>query len=454
MLQENQILDVEIIDLNHMGKGVAKSDNLVIFVDDVIPGDIAKIKITEIKKNYALGELITIIKPSENRIDSACGFFEQCGGCQLMHMNYEEQLKYKRERVINELKRAGVNTEEVTVNDTLGMKTPFRYRNKTTFSVTEKNNDIFIGPYEQGTYNTVDISGCLIQSREADEVVNLFKNLMIKYKIDAYDKMTGKGIVRNIIIRNNRNNELMIVIVTTIENFKNKEEFIDNLVSINSNIKTVIQNINNKNTNLVMGRKNKVLYGQGTINDTIDDLSFVISPEAFFQVNPEQTEKLYQTAIQYADINKDEVCFDIYCGIGTISLMAAKYAKKVYGVEIVEQAVVDARANALNNNIHNVEFFAGKAEEVVPKLYKQKIKADVVIVDPPRKGCEKPVIDTIINMSPKKVVYVSCNPSTLARDIKLLEEGGYKLIKAQPVDMFPWTVHVECVVLMQNVKNG
>lgn len=367
-----------------------------------------------------------------------------------MHMNYEEQLKYKRERVINELKRAGVNTEEVTVNDTLGMKTPFRYRNKTTFSVTEKNNDIFIGPYEQGTYNTVDISGCLIQSREADEVVNLFKNLMIKYKIDAYDKMTGKGIVRNIIIRNNRNNELMIVIVTTIENFKNKEELIDNLVSINSNIKTVIQNINNKNTNLVMGRKNKVLYGQGTINDTIDDLSFVISPEAFFQVNPEQTEKLYQTAIQYADINKDEVCFDIYCGIGTISLMAAKYAKKVYGVEIVEQAVVDARANALNNNIHNVEFFAGKAEEVVPKLYKQKIKADVVIVDPPRKGCEKPVIDTIINMSPKKVVYVSCNPSTLARDIKLLEEGGYKLIKAQPVDMFPWTVHVETCVLLSH----
>jgi 23S rRNA (uracil1939-C5)-methyltransferase len=201
-----------------------------------------------------------------------------------------------------------------------------------------------------------------------------------------------------------------------------------------------------------MGRKNIILYGEGTINDTIDDLNFVISPEAFFQVNPEQTEKLYQTAIKYADINKDEVCFDIYCGIGTISLMAAKQAKKVYGVEIVEQAIINARENALKNNIHNAEFFAGKAEEVVPKLYIQKIKADVVIVDPPRKGCENPVIDTIINMSPKKVVYVSCNPSTLARDIKLLEEGGYKLIKAQPVDMFPWTVHVECVTLMSRVE--
>jgi 23S rRNA (uracil1939-C5)-methyltransferase len=452
MLQDNQILDVEIIDLNHMGKGVAKSDNFVIFVDDVVPGDIVKIKITDIKKNYALGELINIIKGSDNRIEPPCGFFEQCGGCQLMHMNYEGQLKYKKERVINELKRSGIDIQDVTINDTLGMEDPFRYRNKTTFSVTKKDNEIVIGPYEQGTYNTVDIKGCLIQSREADEAVNLFKNLMLKYNIDAYDKKTGEGTIRNIIIRNNRKNELMLIIVTNIENFKNKDQLVDDLVRNNPSIKTVIQNINNKNTNLVMGRKNIILYGEGTINDTIDDLNFVISPEAFFQVNPEQTEKLYQTAIKYADINKDEVCFDIYCGIGTISLMAAKQAKKVYGVEIVEQAIINARENALKNNIHNAEFFAGKAEEVVPKLYIQKIKADVVIVDPPRKGCENPVIDTIINMSPKKVVYVSCNPSTLARDIKLLEEGGYKLIKAQPVDMFPWTVHVECVVLMSRVE--
>ena len=446
MLHENQIIDVEIIDLNHMGKGVAKLYNFVIFVDNLVPGDIAKVKITEKKKNYALGELIDIIKPSENRIEPVCSFFEQCGGCQLMHMTYAEQLKYKRERVINEFKRSKVDTASVTVNNTLGMKDPFRYRNKTAFSITRKNNEIIIGPYEQGTYNTVNINGCLIQSSEADEAVNLFKYLMQKYKIDVYDKKTGKGTVRNIVIRNNRKKELMFIIVTNIENFKNKEQLVDDLVNNNSNIKTVIQNINNKNTNLVMGRKNIVLYGEGIIYDTIDDLNFAISPETFFQVNPEQTEKLYQTAIQYANINKGEVCFDIYCGIGTISLMAAKHAKKVYGVEVVEQSIINARENALVNNIQNVGFFVGKAEEVVPQLYKQKIKADVVIVDPPRKGCEKPVIDTIISMSPKKLVYVSCNPSTLARDIKLLEEGGYKLIKAQPVDMFPMTPHVECIV--------
>lgn len=448
MLEENLITDVEIIDVNHMGKGVAKIDNFVVFVDGVITGDIAEIKIIETKKNFAVGKLLKIIKDSEQRIIPHCSHFEQCGGCQLMHMNYEVQLKYKKDRVINELNRAGVDIENIVLNDTLGMSDPFRYRNKTAFSVTKKNNDIYIGPYEQGTYNTVDIEGCLIQSEEADKAISLFKDLMVKYKIDAYDKKSSRGTVRNIVIRNNRKNELMFIIVTTVEEFKNKDSLVKELAANNSNIKTIIQNINNKNTNLVMGRKNITLYGEGTITDTIDDLSFTISPETFFQINPVQTEKLYQTAIEYADINDDEVCFDIYCGIGTISLMSAKHAKKVYGVEIVEQSIINARENALNNEISNAEFYAGKAEELVPRLSKQNIKADVVIVDPPRKGCEKEVIDTIISMASQKVVYVSCNPSTLARDIKFLEEGGYRLRKVQPVDMFPWSVHVETVILM------
>lgn len=446
MLDKGQIIQVEIIDINHMGKGVAKIDNFVVFVDKTITGDIAEIKITETKKNYAVGKLLKIIKSSKQRITPHCSHFEQCGGCQLMHMSYEEQLKYKKNSVINEFKRADVDTENIQIDDTLGMQDPFRYRNKTAFSVTEKNNEIYIGPYEQGTYNTVDIEGCLIQSIEADKVVSMFKNLMVKYKVDAYDKKLGKGTVRNIVIRNNRKNELMLIIVTTQESFKNKDELVKELAASNLNIKTIIQNINSKNTNLVMGRKNITLYGEGTINDTIDDLNFTISPETFFQVNPIQTEKLYQTAIEFANIKNHEVCFDIYCGIGTISLMAAKHAKKVYGVEIVEQSIINARENAVKNNIENVEFYAGKAEEVLPKLYKQNIKADVVIVDPPRKGCEKEVIDTMISMSPQKIVYVSCNPSTLARDIKMLEEGGYKLKEVQPVDMFPWSVHTEVVV--------
>lgn len=452
MLEENQVAEVEIIDVNHMGKGVAKIENFVVFIDGVITGDRAQIKIIESKKNYAVGKLLKITKKSEQRVVPACVHFEKCGGCQLMHMNYAEQLKYKKNRVINELNRANIDTNNVLINETIGMQNPFRYRNKIAFSVSKKNNEIHIGPYEQGTYNTVDIEECLIQSEEADEAVSFFKDLMIKYKVDAYDKKSGKGTVRNIVIRNNRKNELMFIIVTYEEKFKNKDLIVRDLVEGNTNIKTIIQNINNKNTNLVMGRKNITLYGDGTINDTIDDLNFTISPETFFQINPLQTEKLYQTAINYANIQKDEICFDIYCGIGTISLMAAKNAKKVYGIEIVEQSIINARENAVINNINNTEFYAGKAEEVVPRLYQQNIKADVVIVDPPRKGCEEEVIDTIIKMAPKKVVYVSCNPSTLARDIKLLEAGGYNLKKVQPVDMFPWTVHVECVVLMSRTK--
>ena len=364
-----------------------------------------------------------------------------------MHMDYKEQLKYKRNRVISELRRARVNFHEETVNKTIGMEDPYRYRNKTTFSVTEKNNEIQIGPYEQGTYNTVDISSCLIQSKAADEAVTSFKNLMKKYNIRAYDMKTKKGIVRNIVIRNNRKGELMLIIVTTSESFQNKELLVNELSFI-PNITTIVQNINNKNTNLSMGIKNITLYGEGTITDTIDDLSFTISPETFFQINPIQTEKLYQTAIEYAHLDKDDICFDLYCGIGTISLMAAKKAKKVFGIEIVNRSIINARENAKKNNISNLEFYAGKAEELLPQLNKQNIKADVIILDPPRKGCEKEVIDTIISMSPKRLVYVSCNPSTLARDIKLLESGGYMLKKVQPLDQFPWTVHVESIILM------
>ena len=453
MLEKGLVKVVEIIDINHTGQGVAKINNFVVFVSGTISGDKVKIKITDIKKNYATGEILSIIKPSEFRTASPCTYFQQCGGCQLMHMDYKEQLKYKRNRVISELRRARVNFHEETVNKTIGMEDPYRYRNKTTFSVTEKNNEIQIGPYEQGTYNTVDISSCLIQSKAADEAVTSFKNLMKKYNIRAYDMKTKKGIVRNIVIRNNRKGELMLIIVTTSESFQNKELLVNELSFI-PNITTIVQNINNKNTNLSMGIKNITLYGEGTITDTIDDLSFTISPETFFQINPIQTEKLYQTAIEYAHLDKDDICFDLYCGIGTISLMAAKKAKKVFGIEIVNRSIINARENAKKNNISNLEFYAGKAEELLPQLNKQNIKADVIILDPPRKGCEKEVIDTIISMSPKRLVYVSCNPSTLARDIKLLESGGYMLKKVQPLDQFPWTVHVECVVLLTKVHNG
>lgn len=448
MLEKGLVKEAEIIDMNHMGQGLAKIDNFVVFVSKALTGDRVKIKITDIKKNYARGEIIDIVKPSESRIKPPCPYSEQCGGCQLMHMDYKEQLNYKRTRVISEFRRAGVSFDEETVYDTIGMDGPYRYRNKTAFSVTEKNNEIEIGPYEQGTYNTVDIKSCLLQSKAADELVTSFKNLMKKYNIEAYDKKTGKGIIRNIVIRNNQKNELMLIIVTTREVFRNKVQLINELSQI-PNIKTIVQNINNKNTNLIMGSKNIILYGEGVIIDSIGDMSFTISLETFFQINPLQTEKLYRTAIDYAGISKDDICFDIYCGIGTISLLAAKKAKKVYGVEIVEQSIINARGNAEKNSISNVEFHAGKAEEIILELYKQNIKADIVILDPPRKGCGKEVIDTIINMAPGRLVYVSCNPSTLARDIKLFEDGGYKLEKTQPLDQFSWSVHCEVVCKLE-----
>lgn len=451
MLENGQIKEVEIIDINHTGQGVAKVDNFVVFVDNAVTGDIVEIEITEKKKNFAVGRLKKIIKESAQRVKPHCSYYYDCGGCQLMHLDYAANLLYKKSRVINELRRASINLDDVKVHETMGMEDPFRYRNKTAFSVAEKNNEIIIGPYEQGTYNTVDISGCMLQTTEADRAVALFKNLMIKHNIKAYDKRTGNGTIKSVVVRSSRKNELMFIIVTSSESFPVKEKLVEELITAIKAISTVVQNINPKNTNLVMGYKNITLYGEGTITDTIGDLTFTISPETFFQINPQQTEKLYEKAIDYADLKNDQVCFDIYCGIGTISLMAAKKAKKVYGVEIVEQSIINAKENASANNIKNTEFFAGKAEVLLPKLYKKNVKADVVIVDPPRKGCEKEVIDTIISMKAERVVYVSCNPSTLARDIKMLEDGGYRLIEVQPVDQFPWTVHVECVALMLRV---
>ncbi len=446
---KGQCFVVEIIDINYMGNGVAKIDDFVVFVEGAVTGDRVQIKITNVKKNFAFGEIIKILEKSKYRIEPPCKYYNQCGGCQMMHVGYEEQLKYKKNIVLNELKRASVNLDDAEINETIGMDYPVRYRNKTTFSVTEKNKEIIIGPYEEGTYNTVDISSCLLQSEASDKALSILKNAMIKLHIRGYDKKTRRGEVKNIVIRSNRKNEFMLIIVTAHETLPNREKLVHELTSNIKELKTIVQNINSSDTNLVMGRKNITLYGEGTIKDTIGDLVFTISPETFFQINSAQTEKLYEKAIDYAELDKNDVCFDLYCGIGTISLMAAKRAKKVYGVEIVEQSIINARENAKLNNVTNTEFYAGKTEKILPMLYKKNISADVIIVDPPRKGCEKEVIDTIIDLSPEKVVYVSCSPQSLARDIKLLESGGYKLKKIQPVDQFPWTVHVETVILLQ-----
>lgn len=447
-MEKNYITEVEIIDLNYLGKGVAKIDDMVVFVEGAVINDIVKIKIKDVKKNYAIGEILDIVKPSINRIKPECKYYDRCGGCNLMHMNYNFGLEYKRNRVINELSRVKINLDNVKVHDTIAMENPFRYRNKMVFSVSKDKNNIVIGPLEEKSYTTVDIEECLIQPSVADLVLNKIKDLFKKYNVSAYCEKSKKGVVRKIVVRSNQKNEVMVVIVTSTPNMPNKDEIVNGLRESVKEVKTIVQNINIKRDSTIMGCENIVLYGDGVIKDTIEDFEFTISPETFFQVNNEQTNKLYKKAIEFADIKENEVCFDLYCGIGTLTMMASRYSKKVYGVEVVEQSVVNARKNAKINKVENVEFYAGKVEEIVPKLYNKSIVADVVILDPPRSGCEKVVCDTIINMKPNRVVYVSCNPSTLARDLKIFLDEGYILKEVVPVDQFCWSGHVEAVTLL------
>lgn len=445
----NNTYEIEIIDLNHKGQGVAKIDGFTIFLDRGIPGDIGKAKILSVKKNYGVGKFISIDEKSKDRIEAICEIEHECGGCQIQSIDYNKQLEIKKNIVINNIKRIG-GLENVLIHDTIGMENPYRYRNKAQFPVKSSDNKIDIGFYKINTHEIVDTEKCYIQHDVNDEVTKLIKEYMIKFNVSGYDEKSGKGIIRHILTKTSfKTNDVMVVIITNGSKLPHKEELIEILTNNIKSIKSIVQNINTKRNNVILGDKSKTLWGEGKIIDYISDLKFNISPQSFFQVNPIQTEVLYNKALEYANLIGDETVFDIYCGIGTISLFLAKKAKKVYGIEVVEKAIEDAKENARINNISNAEFYAGKAEEVFPKLYKEGIKADVIVVDPPRKGCEESVLETIVKMNPSKVVYVSCNPSTLARDLKYLDENGYKTVEVQSVDMFPHTMHVETVVLIE-----
>lgn len=447
-LTPDQIIETEIIDMNHKGQGIAKKDGFVIFVDNAVTGDICKIQITLIKKKYGVGKVIEVLEKSTIRVKPNCKYFHSCGGCQIMNIDYDEQLKIKKHRVVNELKKVS-NIENIIVHDTIGMENPFRYRNKGSFPVAKSNGEIAIGAYEIGSHKMVDLDSCIIQHETVDEILKTFKIIMNLFKLKPYDEIKDRGLIKHLMIRSNKQNEIMIIIVTAHEKLPYKYEIADKLVKEIPNIKSIIQNVNIKQTNVILGNKNNVIYGDEIIKDTIFDLEFSISPHSFFQVNHTQTEVLYSKTLEYAHLTGKEIVFDIYCGIGTISLLLAKKAKEVYGIEIVKQAIINAKENADKNNIDNAHFFTGKAENIFPELYKKGITADVIVVDPPRKGCEKEVLNTIISMNPKRVVYVSCNPATLARDLKILEDGDYDIKKIQPVDMFPHSMHVECVCLIE-----
>ena len=449
--KKGDLLTLDIIDLTNEGLGVGKKDNFTIFVDGGLPGDVAKVKLTEVKKNFARGEAIQIIEPSKDRIVPRCEYFKKCGGCQLQELGYRAQLKLKTNIVKNAIERIG-KLEGVKVNETIGMENPFRYRNKGEFKVGNGFKGTSIGYFRQKSHDIVQVESCIIQNDVSDKVIKIVKDFMKEYNISAYNERNKTGIIRHVLTRIAKDGKTMVVIVTASNKLPHSEEFVNKITNNIDNVVSIYQNINTRSTSMVLGEKNIKLYGEDRIVDWIGNFKFYISPNSFFQVNSIQTEVLYGKALEYLDLKGGETVFDLYCGIGTISLFLSQKAKKVYGVEVVEAAILDAKENAKLNGVKNVEFFHGTSEEIFPSLLKKGIHGDAVVVDPPRKGCEKEVLNAIVKMNPKKVVYVSCNPATLARDLKYLGDNGYEVAEVQPVDMFPFTGHVECVGLMSRVE--
>lgn len=449
MLEKGKKYECKIVDIGQGGVGVGKHNDFTVFVDSALPGEIVDVKITKSKKKYAEGVISKIKKESDHRVERVCSMkYRNCGGCQIQELNYEKQLEIKTNEVVQDFKRIG-NLDSVKIHQTIGMEDPFRYRNKAQFPIQMVDGKLKIGFYKKKSHDVIDMDKCVIQHDKNDVIIEILRKFIEKNNISIYDEKTNKGLLRHIVTKvGYTTGEVMVVLVATKSEIPNINEFLEELKEKVEGFKTLVVNINDKKTNVILGRKNINIYGNGTIIDNIGTLKFEISPLSFFQVNPVQTEVLYNKALEYANIGKEDTVFDIYCGIGTISLFLAKNAKKVYGVEIVEDAIKDAEKNAKLNEIDNAEFFVGKAEEVVPKLYKEGKTANIVVVDPPRKGCDEKVLDTIVHMKPERVVYVSCNPSTLARDLKYLDERGYKCLEAQPVDMFPHTTHVETVCLL------
>lgn len=444
-VEKNQYIDVVFEDLTHDGAGVAKVDGFPIFVPGGLPGEKASVKIIKINKGYGIGRMVELLQRSHFRVEVSKENAHKYGGCQLQHISYEGQLKYKENQVVQVMKRIG-KLEDVKIHPVLGMEHPWQYRNKAQVPVGEKDGKLVAGFFKPRSHEIVDTNESLIQLPEVNEAIQTVREICSELGVKPYNEETHKGDLRHIMARYGKQTaELMVVLITRSSNLSQKEKLVEQIVNRLPKVKSIVHNINSKRTNVILGDKTKLLWGSEFIYDYIGDIKFAISALSFYQVNPDQTKVLYDKALEYAGLTGDETVIDAYCGIGTISLFLAQKAKKVNGVEIVSEAIQDAERNAELNDIKNAEFAVGKAEEVIPKWYKEGITADVLVVDPPRKGCDEALLQTIIEMKPKKVVYVSCNPATLARDLRILEDGGYKTTKIQPVDMFPQTTHVEVV---------
>ena len=452
--RKNDIVTLDIEDCGVDGEGIGKADGFTVFVKDAVIGDRVTAKIMKAKKNYGYGRLMEILKPSPYRAEPKCAFARQCGGCQLQALSYEQQLAFKEKKVRGHLERIGGFTE-LPMEPIIGMDEPYHYRNKAQFPVGKnKEGRIITGFYAGRTHTIIENRDCALGVSQNKEVLDRVIAHMEAYGIEPYNEETGKGLVRHILIRYGFfTGEVMVCLVLNGSSIPQKETLIEHLLEI-PGMTSITINVNKKRSNVILGEEIRLLWGKPYITDKIGDISYQISPLSFFQVNPLQTGKLYSKALEYADLHGEETVWDLYCGIGTISLFLAQKAKFVRGVEIIPAAIENANDNARLNSIENVEFFVGKAEEVLPAEYKKNgIYADVIVVDPPRKGCEESLLATMIEMQPKRIVYVSCDSATLARDLKYLCERGYELRKVCPVDQFGGTVHVETVVLLGRKKS-
>ena len=448
-VEKNKEYIVDIIDNGYEGEGIAKVEGFTIFVPNAIKGEKVKILIVKVLTSHAFGKVIEIIDKSENRVCEDCDTYKRCGGCDLRHIDYEETLNMKQ-NVVQNLVNKSLN-EKIDVKKTWAMGNPYNYRNKLIYPVgIDKSGNPIVGVYANRTHEIIPVNDCLIQEKQANEIAKYIVEIIKKYKITVYDEKTKTGLLRHLVIKTGfRTREVMVVLVVNGKDLPNAKEIADDLQNKFEEIKSVVININEKNTNVILGDKNINILGDGYIKDILGDFSFRISPLSFYQVNPVQAEALYNIAIENTEITKEDIVFDLYCGIGTISLFASKYAKKVYGIEIIEQAIEDAKENAKINNVQNTEFIAGDAEIILADFIEnKKIIPDVVIVDPPRKGLDNTTINNILKIQPKRVTYISCNPATLARDLKLLEEK-YEIKMIQPVDMFPWSHHTESIAVLK-----
>ncbi|CQR47329.1 23S rRNA (uracil-C(5))-methyltransferase RlmCD [Paraliobacillus sp. PM-2] len=449
-VQKNQMITLVFEDMTHEGNGVGKIKGYPVFVPYGLPGETAKVKVIKVKKNFAIGKLIDIDNQSTDRVEPPCNVYYQCGGCQLQHMSYKLQKEMKHAQVVNVMKKIG-HIEEVLVHPTIGMDDPWRYRNKVQIPVAEKNGELITGFYRKKSHDIIEgMDRCIITSELNDRMVEAVRSIAERLGIPAYDEKTHRGVLRHIMVRTGEmTDETMIVIVTRTKELPNKKALVNEIKETYPNVTSIMQNINKDRTNVILGKETRLLAGESYIHDKIGDITFAISAKSFYQVNPTQTKQLYNKALEYAQLTGEETVIDAYCGIGTISLFLAQQAKKVYGVEVVGEAIADAKENAKLNQMENAEFVVGQAEKVMPWWTAQGLKPDVIVVDPPRKGCDEALLEAMLTMKPERIVYVSCNPSTLARDLRILEDGGYKTKEVQPVDMFPQTNHVECVALIE-----